>query len=113
MGIGVVESQHRGHCFEDGEVIHETARGEIPRAIILSQEVAHGGTNEAAHIVGNSAGGYVSQQLAIQHPGRVMTLALYGSTPGLKNSHALTWLPLVKEPGPSKRSSSFEGKAGT
>jgi len=53
----------------------------------------------AAHVVGNSAGGYLSQQLAIQQPGRVKTLALYGSTPGLKNSHALTWLPLVKERG--------------
>src|SRR3569832_1914394 len=43
---------------------------------------------ESAHIVGNSAGGYVSQQLAIQHPERVKTLALFGATPGLKNSHA-------------------------
>lgn len=56
----------------------------------------------SAHIVGNSAGGYVSQQLAIQHPARVTTLSLYGSTPGLKNSHALTWLPLVKERGLKK-----------
>jgi 3-oxoadipate enol-lactonase len=54
---------------------------------------------KAAHVVGNSAGGYVSQQLAIQQPARVKSLALYGSTPGLKNSHALTWLPLVKERG--------------
>lgn len=53
----------------------------------------------SAHVVGNSAGGYVSQQLAIHHGARVKTLALYGSTPGLKNSHALTWLPLVKERG--------------
>jgi pimeloyl-ACP methyl ester carboxylesterase len=51
------------------------------------------------HLVGNSAGGYVSQQFAIQHPTRVKTLALYGSTPGLKHSHALTWLPLVKQKG--------------
>ena len=33
-----------------------------------------------AHVVGNSAGGYVSQQIAIHHPERVKTLALYGST---------------------------------
>ena len=51
------------------------------------------------HVVGNSAGGYVSQKLAIQQPQRVTTLALFGSTPGLKHSHALTWLPLVKERG--------------
>ena len=53
----------------------------------------------SAHVVGNSAGGYVSQQLAIHHGARVKTLALYGSTPGLKHSHAASWIPLVKERG--------------
>jgi pimeloyl-ACP methyl ester carboxylesterase len=52
-----------------------------------------------AHIVGNSAGGYVSQQLAIRHPERVKSLALFGSTPGLKHSHAPTWIPKIKEIG--------------
>jgi 3-oxoadipate enol-lactonase len=52
-----------------------------------------------AHVVGNSAGGYVGQQLALNHPQRVRTLALYGSTPGLKNSHAASWIPLVQERG--------------
>ena len=52
-----------------------------------------------AHIVGNSAGGYVSQQLAIHHQDRVKTLALFGLTPGLKQSHALTWVPKIKEMG--------------
>jgi 3-oxoadipate enol-lactonase len=52
-----------------------------------------------AHIVGNSAGGYVSQQLAIHHPERVKTLALFGSTPGLKHSHAPTWVPKIQEMG--------------
>jgi 3-oxoadipate enol-lactonase len=54
---------------------------------------------DRAHIVGNSAGGYVSQQLAINHPDRVKSLALFGSTPGLKNSHAPTWIPKIKEIG--------------
>jgi pimeloyl-ACP methyl ester carboxylesterase len=54
---------------------------------------------ERAHVVGNSAGGYVAQQLAIQHPQRLRTLALFAATPGLKNSHALTWLPRVQEVG--------------
>ncbi len=57
---------------------------------------------KSAHIVGNSAGGYVSQQLAIHYPERVKTLSIYGSTPGLKNSHALTWIPKVKEVGLKK-----------
>jgi pimeloyl-ACP methyl ester carboxylesterase len=52
-----------------------------------------------ARLVGNSAGGYVAQQLAIHHGARVKTLALYGSTPGLKNSHAASWVPLVRERG--------------
>ena len=53
----------------------------------------------AVHVVGNSAGGYVAQRLAIEHPDRVRTLALYGSTPGLKNSHAPTWIPKIAERG--------------
>lgn len=52
-----------------------------------------------AHVVGNSAGGYVSQQLAIHHPARVKTLALFGSTPGLKQSHAPTWIPGSRKSG--------------
>ena len=70
----------------------------------------------SAHVVGNSAGGYVSQQLAIHHGARVKTLALYGSTPGLKHSHAATWIPLVKERGLRKFLADtiherFDGKA--
>ena len=57
---------------------------------------------ESAHVVGNSAGGYVAQQLAINHPQRVKTLALYGSTPGLKHSHAPTWIPKIKQVGLKK-----------
>lgn len=44
-----------------------------------------------AHVVGLSAGGYVGQHLAMAHPRRVATLALYASTPGLKNTQAGTW----------------------
>ena len=51
------------------------------------------------HVVGNSAGGYVAQRLAIEHPERVKTLALYGSTPGLKHSHAPSWIPKIGEVG--------------
>jgi pimeloyl-ACP methyl ester carboxylesterase len=44
-----------------------------------------------AHVVGLSAGGYVGQRLAVEHPARVATLALFASTPGLRNSQAGTW----------------------
>jgi 3-oxoadipate enol-lactonase len=51
------------------------------------------------HIVGNSAGGYVGQRLAIEHPDRVLSLALFGSTAGLKRSQAREWLPRVEKEG--------------
>ncbi len=52
-----------------------------------------------AHIVGNSAGGYLAQNLAMTSPERVRSLALFGSTPGLKHSQAATWLPRVAAEG--------------
>jgi pimeloyl-ACP methyl ester carboxylesterase len=52
-----------------------------------------------AHIVGNSAGGYVAQNLAMSSPARVQSLMLFGSTPGLKHSQAATWLPRVAKEG--------------
>jgi len=53
----------------------------------------------AVHVVGNSAGGYVAQKLAIRHPEQVKTLASFGATPGLKHSHAPTWIPKIQEVG--------------
>jgi pimeloyl-ACP methyl ester carboxylesterase len=52
-----------------------------------------------AHFVGNSAGGYVAENLAMQSPERVASLCLFGSTPGLKNSQAWSWLPRVARQG--------------
>jgi 3-oxoadipate enol-lactonase len=54
---------------------------------------------EAAHIVGNSAGGYLGQQLAMTRPERVRSLSLFGSTPGLKNSQAPSWIPQIQAKG--------------
>lgn len=54
---------------------------------------------DKVHFVGNSAGGYVGQHLAMQHAGRVATLALFASAPGLKNSQAASWLPRVAASG--------------
>ena len=53
----------------------------------------------AAHVVGNSAGGYLGQQLAMTRPERVRSLCLFGSTPGLKNSQAPSWIPRIREKG--------------
>jgi 3-oxoadipate enol-lactonase len=54
---------------------------------------------ESAHVVGNSAGGYLGQQLAMTQPERVESLCLFGSTPGLKNSQAAGWIPQIAEKG--------------
>jgi 3-oxoadipate enol-lactonase len=53
----------------------------------------------SAHIVGNSAGGYLGQQLAMNHAQRVKGLMLFGSTPGLKNSQAPSWIPQIEQKG--------------
>jgi 3-oxoadipate enol-lactonase len=53
----------------------------------------------SAHIVGNSAGGYLGQQLAMNHGERVHSLMLFGSTPGLKNSQAPSWIPQIETKG--------------
>ena len=53
----------------------------------------------AAHVVGNSAGGYLGQQLAMRRPELVTSLSLYGSTPGLKNSQAPSWIPQIQAKG--------------
>ena len=53
----------------------------------------------SAHIVGNSAGGYLAQQLAMNQGERVRSLMLFGSTPGLKNSQAPTWIPQIEAKG--------------
>jgi 3-oxoadipate enol-lactonase len=53
----------------------------------------------AAHVVGNSAGGYLGQQLAMTRPQRLESLCLFGSTPGLKNSQAPSWIPQIRAKG--------------
>jgi pimeloyl-ACP methyl ester carboxylesterase len=53
----------------------------------------------SAHVVGNSAGGYLGQQLAMTQPERVSSLSLFGSTPGLKNSQASSWIPQIEAKG--------------
>jgi 3-oxoadipate enol-lactonase len=52
-----------------------------------------------AHIAGNSAGGYLAQQLAMNEPQRVRSLMLFGSTPGLRNSQAPSWIPQIQAKG--------------
>lgn len=51
------------------------------------------------HLLGNSAGGYIAQNVAIRHPDRVASLLLFGSTTGLKGTNATTWIPRVQKEG--------------
>jgi pimeloyl-ACP methyl ester carboxylesterase len=53
----------------------------------------------AVHVLGNSAGGYAAQQLAIHRPERVRSLMLYGSTPGFKGEQGKQWLKAAAERG--------------
>ncbi len=54
---------------------------------------------ERAHIAGNSAGGYIGQNIAISRPERIKSLMLFSSTPGLKGSQWPVWLKRVAEVG--------------
>jgi 3-oxoadipate enol-lactonase len=54
---------------------------------------------DSAHIVGNSAGGYLGQQLAMTQSERVRSLLLFASTPGLKKSQAPSWIPQIQAKG--------------
>lgn len=58
----------------------------------------HIGCN-SAHMAGTSAGGYIAQNLALEHPERVKSLLLFSSTPGLRQSKWPSWLPRVAEIG--------------
>lgn len=51
------------------------------------------------HLLGNSAGGYIAQNVAIQHPDKVRSLLLFGSTTGLKGTNATSWIPRVAKEG--------------
>jgi 3-oxoadipate enol-lactonase len=100
------------HLARDWRVVRLDLRGhgrsQVPPAaqpLMLDRLVTdvaelldHLGVGEA-HIVGNSAGGYLAQQLAMNRPERVKSLCLFGSTPGLKNSQAPSWIPQIQAKG--------------
>ena len=93
----VVRMDLRGHG--DSQVPAETPALSMDRLVAdVSELLDHLGC-KSAHIVGNSAGGYVAQNLAMTSPAKVTSLMLFGSTPGLKNSQAATWLPRVAKEG--------------
>jgi 3-oxoadipate enol-lactonase len=46
----------------------------------------------AAHFLGVSGGGYLAQQIAIHHPARALSVLLFASRPGFKDSKGATWI---------------------
>jgi 3-oxoadipate enol-lactonase len=93
----VVRMDLRGH---GGSSLPDTAKPlDLARLTADMQELLDHLELPAVHVVGNSAGGYLSQRLAIEHPERVISLCLFGSTPGLAKSHAASWLPRIANEG--------------
>lgn len=93
----VVRLDLRGHG--ESQVPPATSALDMDRLVQDVRELLRHVGGAPAHIVGNSAGGYVAQNLAMQSPQMVRSLALFGSTPGLKESQAHTWLPRVAREG--------------
>lgn len=54
---------------------------------------------DKVHIVGSSAGGFITQCTAMNFPERVLSVSLIGSKPGLKRSQASGWLEQVGKKG--------------
>lgn len=93
----VVRMDMRGH----GESSVPPLDAELSLRVLVSDTLAlmdHLGLDKV-HFVGNSAGGYVGQHMAMDHPQRIATLSLFGSAPGLRNSQASSWLAMVADRG--------------
>ena len=93
----VVRMDLRGH---GGSVIPSADRALTLERLVgdVAELMDHLGC-PSAHIVGNSAGGYLAQQLAMNQSERVRSLMLFGSTPGFRNSQAPTWIPQIEAKG--------------
>jgi pimeloyl-ACP methyl ester carboxylesterase len=52
-----------------------------------------------AHFLGFAGGGYLAQQVAIHYPERVLSILLFASRPGFKDSNAAGWIPGMKRKG--------------
>ncbi len=87
----------RGHG--SSEIPPETTPFSLERLVQDARELLDLLGVAKAHVVGLSAGGYVSQRLAIESPERVATLSLFASTPGLKGTQAATWPARIAEVG--------------
>jgi pimeloyl-ACP methyl ester carboxylesterase len=93
----VVRLDLRGHG--ESEVPPASSPLDMDRLVAdVAELLDHLGV-KSCHIVGNSAGGYIAQNLAMKSPDKVKSLMLFGSTAGLKNSQAASWLPRIAKEG--------------
>jgi len=93
----VVRMDMRGHG--NSEIPSEDKELTMERLVQDALEVLDELKIEKPHILANSAGGYVAQHLAMNHPDRVKSLVLVGSTPGLAKSPTITWIPRIRNEG--------------
>jgi 3-oxoadipate enol-lactonase len=93
----VVRLDLRGHG--ESEVPAADSVLDMPRLVRDVHELFDALGVSKVHLLGNSAGGYVAQNVAIRHPERVKSLLLFGSTTGLKGTSATTWIPRVQKEG--------------
>ena len=100
------------HFARDFRVVRMDLRGhgesEVPRAEQpltlwrLTQDVLELMDHlnvEAAHFLGVSGGGYLAQQIAIHHPARALSILLFASRPGFKDSKGAAWIPEMERIG--------------
>jgi pimeloyl-ACP methyl ester carboxylesterase len=93
----VVRMDMRGHGRS--EVPSESVALTMPRLVADVAELMDHLGLPSAHCVGNSAGGYVCQNLAIERPQRVKSLVLFGSGVGLKGTDAANWVSQIGKEG--------------
>jgi pimeloyl-ACP methyl ester carboxylesterase len=87
----------RGHGAS--EVPDESKPFSLERLVQDARELLDHLGVPRAHIAGLSAGGYVGQRLAIESPDRVVSLALFASTPGLRGTQAAEWPARIAKVG--------------
>jgi 3-oxoadipate enol-lactonase len=93
----VVRMDLRGHG--ESQVPPASSLLDMDRLVADVEELLAHLDEKSVHIVGNSAGGYIAQNLAMKSPDKVKSLMLFGSTAGLRNSQAASWLPRIAKDG--------------
>ena len=94
----VVRMDMRGHGDSDAPGAGQLEFERLGRDVV--ELLDHLGL-ASAHLAGSSAGGIISQSVAIRHPQRVKTLASFAAVPGMKNSKTdrSAWLRKIEGKG--------------